>query len=1055
MRGHVATIAAVLDTLRVRICESCGTSNPEPARFCNACGERLTIDEASPRRRIVAALFCDLVGSTDLAERTDPEVLRRILNEYFGAMRASIERHGGTVEKFIGDAVVGAFGIPTSHEDDTLRAVRAALEMRRAAKNLDRTIGGVDARIQVRIAIDAGETFADGGAAIEGRIAGDAFNTAARLQATAQIGDVLVSAAAERLARGHLDTEPVGPRPLKGKAGPVDVFRVLGLRERPPPAQTPFVGRSRAMTMLEHALEDAIEDGVCVLVTVLAPPGVGKSRLGETFAGSVRGRARVLVAQTPSYGEGVTFSPLIELLAAAADLPGADAEAVASALRGRLVDEPDGPAVADRLAQVLGVHQALAADASWAVRRLLETISGDEPLVVIIDDTHWAEEPMLDIVESVVDRFHGPLLMLCLARPEFLDRRTTWAAGKLHAVTTTLPPLGLSDTRRLADALLADAPESVIDRVCETAEGNPLFLEQLAAMLNDRGSLVEGRWRHGGDGEVEIPSTVHALLAARVDDLDPSVRTILEHASVEGRRFRAAGVRALVGDLADEALDHALPALERRGLIDAEDESAGRWRFAHALIAETAYRGISKEVRAGLHERLAAWLLTEDAEQPDVDESAARHLERAFHLREELGLRDGSTRVLAERAGALYADAGSRAFASVDLMAARELLGRAARLLPEGSPRRLDLLPNLGVALSETGRPEETEALLVNAVEEARSAGSEAAALRARIQLLANRIYRSPTQPEIEAAAADAHAAAEALQALGDNVGLAEAAIAIEYLGWMRGDLDEHRVWGMRAVRYGLAAGRPREAAQGTSDALLAMVFGRMPFDGFGAVADEFESLADHPLTAAGSAALRAMAALAAEDDDGFVRHERAWREVLEQHGLSWVAAAHALVIASLETWAGRADVAEQRLLEAREVLAAAGDLWWLGTIDALLCSALATQGRWREFGTHADAFEASDMVPDRDTLIRRPLLRARVLLMRGSTADAEDAARRALEAAEGSQLVLSRAEADLVLADVLQARGRSHDAEAARAHATDLLATKGFRAALTHLATS
>jgi hypothetical protein len=920
--------------------------------------------------------------------------------------------------------------------------------MRTAAGDLDRTIGGLDARIQVRIAIDAGETFADDGAAVEGRIAGDTFNTAARLQSTAHVDDVVVSAAAERLTRGHLRTEPVGLQTLRGKVEPVEVFRVLGVRETPPPAQTPFVGRSRAMTMLEHALEDAVDGGACVLVTILAPPGVGKSRLGETFAGAVEGRARVLLAQTPSYGEGVTFSPLIELLAAAADLPGADAEAVAAVLRARLVDEPDGPAVADRLAQVLGVHEALAADASWAVRRLLETLSGERPLVVILDDTHWAEEPMLDIVESVVDRFHGPLLVLCLARPELLDRRPNWAAGKLRTVTTTLPPLGPSDTRRLAEEMLADAPESVIERVCETAEGNPLFLEQLAAMLNDRGDLVEGRWRGARDGEVEIPSTVQALLAARVDALDPSARMILERASIEGRRFREAAVISLAGDLADGALDQALPTLERRGLIDAEDEAAGRWRFAHALIAETAYRGISKELRATLHERLAAWLLGEDAEQPDVDESAARHLERAFHLREELGIRDGTSRALAERAGLLFADAGSRAFAGLDLMAARDLLGRAARLLPEGSARRLDLLPNLGVALSETGRPEETEALLVTAVEQARSAGSEAAALRARIQLLANRVYRSPTQPEIEAAAVDAHAAAEALDALGDIVGLAEAAVAIEYLGWMRGDLEEHRVWGMKGLRYGLAAGRPREAAQGTADAVLATAFGRMPFDRFPEVADEFERIAEHPLTASASAVLRAMAALGAGDDVGFEHHERAWRDVLDHHGLSWVAAAQALVMAAVETWTGRAGVAEQRLLEAREVLATAGDVWWLGSIDAFLCSALAVQGRRREFLTHADAFEASDLVPDRDTLVRRPLLRARALLMRGSTADAEDAARRALAAAEGSDLVLSTAEANLVLRDVLEARGRTKDAAAARGHAADLLERKRFSAA-------
>jgi hypothetical protein len=495
--------------------------------------------------------------------------------------------------------------------------------------------------------------------------------------------------------------------------------------------------------------------------------------------------------------------------------------------------------------------------------------------------------------------------------------------------------------------------------------------------------------------------------------------------------------------------------LERRGLIEVDDEATGRWRFGHALIAETAYRGIPKELRAVLHERLAEWLITEDVEQPDVDESAARHLERAFHLREELGLGDDVSRALAERAGLLFAEAGARAFASVDLIAARELLGRAARLLPEGSPRRLDLLPNLAVALTETGRPEETEALLTTAVEQARVAGSEAAALRARIQLLANRVYRSPTQREIEAAAAEAHAAAETLEALGDDVGLAEAAIAIEYLGWMRGDLDEHRVWAMRAVRHGLEAGRPREAAQGVADAVLATAFGRMPFDEFPEVADEFEAIADHPLTASASAVLRTMSALGAGDDDAFDRHERTWHDVLERHGLSWLAAAQWLVMAALETWTGRAAIAERRLLEAHEVLSAAGDVWWLGTIDALLCGALATQGRRREFLTHADAFEAADLVPDRDTLVRRPLLRARALLMRGSTADAEDAVRGSLVAVEGSDLVLSHAEAELMLADVLEVRGRVHDAAAARERGVHLLEAKRFSAALEHLAVS
>jgi class 3 adenylate cyclase len=1006
---------------------------------------------APARRRIVVALFCDLVDSTRIAERTDPEVLRKIMDRYYTAMRTSIERHGGTVEKFIGDAVVGTFGVPTAHEDDTLRAVRAAVDMRRAAEDLDREGGDQDVPIGVRIAIDAGETLADETAAMEGRLAGDVFNTAARLQSSALPGDIVISTAAERLARGRLTTEPMPALELKGKSGPVEAARVLGVRDAPLPTATPFVGRSRPLSMLGLALEDAIESRTCVMVTILAPPGVGKSRLAATFADSAGDRADVLVAQTPSYGEGVTFSPLIELLAAAAGRPDADLAGVVSALRRRLAGEGDGEAVAGRLAQVLGVHEALAADASWAVRRLLETMSARRPVIVIIDDLHWAEEPMLDIVEAVVGRFRGPLLMLALARPELLDRRSTWGSGKANAMTTTLPPLGPDDTRRLAETLLAGAPDSVIDRVCDSAEGNPLFLEQLTAMLIDRGSLVDGAWQGGDETTVEIPATVQALLTARLDDLDHVARTILEHASVEGRRFGGAAVRALADDPA-EPIDDGLATLERRDLIELEDEASGRWRFAHALIAEAAYRGIPKELRASLHERLAGLLLSGDGTPPDVDEAAARHLERAFHLREELGLRDQVTSELAERAGVLFAHAGERAFAGIDLIAARDLLGRAARLLPDDDPRRLELLPDLGVALTETGRPDETEALLTAAVEQARGAGLVAAEMRSRIQLLANRVYRSPTQAEVRSAAQEAHVAAEALAALGDDVGRAEAAVAIEYFGWMSGDLEEQRTWGIEAVRAGLAGGRQREAAQGTADAVLATAFGRLPFDAFHDVAGEIDAIAEHPLTTSSASAIRAMAALGSGDRAAFDRHERAWRDELDRHGLSWIVAAHGLVIAALQIWTGEAEAAEHRLRESREVLTAAGDLWWISTIDQLLGSALIAMDRRGEFLAHVASFDATDAIPDRDTLVRRPLLRSRALLLDDAAADAEDAARAAIAAAEGSDLLLSHAEAQLALSDALAARGRTEEAARAREAAIGLLRSKRFHAALEHL---
>lgn len=432
----------------------------------------------------------------------------------------------------------------------------------------------------------------------------------------------------------------------------------------------------------------------------------------------------------------------------AAGTPSGDAEAVANALREKLSTQPDGASVGDRLAQVLGVGEALAADTSWAVRRLLEVLASDKPLVVVLEDLHWAEQPMLDLVDSVVERLHGSVLVLCLARPELLEQRPTWAAGKPRAITTTLPPLPPDSARRLAELLLGpQTPTSVVDQVCETAEGNPLYLEQLGAMLADRGLLADGRWVGSNDADLDIPATLQALLAARFDLLDPAPRAILERAAVEGRRFRTAALGAMMQDLDPGEIETSIAALDRRGLVQPEDEADGRWRFAHALVREAAYRGLSKELRAELHERLADWMVGEDAEQPDVDESVARHLERAFHLREELGRQDQRAD-LARRAGELFAASGTRAFEALDLLTARDLLGRAAALLPERNRRRLDILPSLGVTLTETGRPAETEVLLAKAVEQARAAGSERDALRARIQLLSNRIYRSPTDAE-------------------------------------------------------------------------------------------------------------------------------------------------------------------------------------------------------------------------------------------------------------------------------------------------------------------
>jgi class 3 adenylate cyclase/tetratricopeptide (TPR) repeat protein len=1035
----------------VRTCPSCSSENPLEQKFCGQCGAGLAAP-SEPRRRLITALFCDLVGSTALGERLDAEHLRKVLDRYFEAMQEAIQRHGGTVEKFIGDAVVGTFGVPEVHEDDTLRAVRAALEMREAAARLDAEIDDPEVRILVRIAIDCGEAFADEGAAIQGRIAGDLFNTAARLQAAAEPGDVLVSATAEPMLRGRVELAPLGAIELKGKAEPVHAYRVLSLRQALVRIETPLVGRERHLTVLRQALQDSIDDDACVLVTVLAPPGVGKSRLATAFAEAVRQQATVVVGQTPSYGDGVTFAPLVELLSQVAGRPSGDAQEVATALRELLVAQPDGASVGDRLAQVLGVGEASAADASWAVRRVLEVLAAEKPLVVVLEDLHWAEPPMLDLADAVVERAHGPVLFLCLARPELLEQRPTWAAGKPRAITTTLPPLSGEDARRVAELLLGpQAPASVVDRVCQTAEGNPLYLEQLTAMLGDQGLLVDGRWVGSEDADVEIPATLQALLAARLDRLEPVQRLTLERVSVEGRRFRIAALRALAPEVSPEEVESAIASLERKGLVQPEDEGGGRWRFAHALVLEAAYRGLSKELRADLHERLADWMIAEDADQPDVDESVARHLERALHLREELGQRDGRSAALSERAGELFATAGARAFGALDYITARDLLGRAAALLPERSPRRLDLLPNLGAALADSGRTDESEPLLAEAIEQARAAGSERDALRAAVQLLSNRIYRSPTDAEIESAVVETRSAADAFEALDDDVGLSEASLVAVNLEFMRGRNAEATRWCYKALRHALAAGRPREATQAAGDLFGCTIVGPQPFDRFADSAEELLSFGE-PLSGSAGHALLAVAALAAGDDPGFREHEGRWRDGLDRHGLAWLTAAHGMEIAIVEISVGKAEAAERRIREAREFFVAIGNVWYTNIVDGFLCEAVGAQDRPRDYLRLADAFAASALVTDRLTLIRRQMVLARTHLLRGSAVEAEAAARRALKLLEPTDCVPDHAKALLMLADVLDTRDLGDAAVAARLEAMVGLRAKGNLAAVARL---
>ncbi len=618
------------------VCAACGSENPDGFRFCGSCGAALEpVAALREVRKVVTIVFCDLSGSTALGDRTDPEALRATMRGYYDEMRRILERHGGTVEKFVGDAVMAVFGVPVSHEDDALRAVRAAWEMREAVPALG---------LAARIGVNTGEVVAGEG---ETLVTGDAVNVAARLEQAAAPGEVLIGEETRRLVRDAVTCEPVSVD-AKGK-GTVEAFR---LTELDPAASglarhldAPLVGRERELELLRQAAERSVREAGCHLFTLLGTAGVGKSRLAAEFLAGTD--AHVIRGRCLDYGEGITFWPVVEVLKQLG--PRADATIE------RLVAGASSPN-----------------ELFLAIRRLLEEVARERPLVVVFDDIHWGEPTFLDLLDHIADLSRGvPILLLCLARPELLDERPGWGGGKLNATTLLLEPLTADECAQLIEELDGDVDAVTRARIIESAGGNPLFAEEMLALARD-----------GGD--IRVPSTIHALLQARLDRLGAEERALIERGSVEGQVFHRSAVRELASEASRDGVEQNLVGLVRKELIRPDqatfpDDDA--FRFRHLLIRDAAYESLPKETRADLHERFGEWLVTR-TELVELDEIVGYHLEQAVLYRRELG-RDDAGR--SARAGAYLARAGTGALGRGDLHAARKLLGRAVELLPPGS----------------------------------------------------------------------------------------------------------------------------------------------------------------------------------------------------------------------------------------------------------------------------------------------------------------------------------------------------------------------------------
>ena len=743
-------------------CSSCGQQNPERAKFCLECGAPLVAatEPAAESRKVVTIVFADMAGSTAIGEKLDPEALRRVQARYFDAMAAVIERHGGTVEKYIGDAVMAVFGIPRLHEDDPLRAVRAADGMQHALGPLNdelRQDHGVEVRI--RIGVNTGEVVAGDPGAGQRLVTGDTVNVAARFEQAAGAGEVLLGDSTYRLVKDAVRVEPVEPLELKGKSERVPAHRLMEVL--PDTAghvrnlDAPMVGRDKELEILRGALDRVVDERTSHLFTLLGPAGVGKSRLVREFLMGAAD-ARLLRGRCLSYGEGITYYALDEIVRAAAGLAEGAAAATARAAVAALLDGVDDAAtIVAALGGVLGwAEPAGAEDTTWAARKLFEHLAQTQPLVIVIDDLHWAEPLLLDLVEHVADWTRdAPVLLLVVARPELLELRTGWGGGKVNATTILLEPLPGDAATELLDNLLGenDLPADARDRILAAADGNPLFVEEMVGMLIDDGLLrFDGQmWRAAEDlADLTVPPTISLLLAARLDRLDAEERAVIERGAVEGKVFHAGAVTSLVPEPLRAQVRPRLLTLARKELIRPDrPEFAGEdaFRFRHLLIRDAAYHAMPKEQRAELHERFAEWLERAAGERSaDYVEILAHHLEQAWRYRRELGVDDDATRTLGNRASAALRVSADRSSIRGDLVTASQLLERAGEMAtgPERDASRVALAE----MLDERHRYAEAAAL----AEEVASADDELIRIRAELVRLSARSWTDPTMRHSE-----------------------------------------------------------------------------------------------------------------------------------------------------------------------------------------------------------------------------------------------------------------------------------------------------------------
>ena len=982
------------------VCERCGTQNPDGFKFCGACTAPLPV--AAPgrqTRKVVTALFCDVTGSTALGEELDPEVLRGVMNRYFAEIRATIERHGGTVEKFIGDAVMAVFGIPRVQEDDALRAVRAAAEIR---ERLPAIAAEVGVELKFRTGVNTGAVLTGEG---ENLAIGDAINVAARLEQAAAPGEIVLGADTLALVRDAVEVQTLEPLSLKGKSEPVLAYRLLSVDRAAPGIarhlEAPLVGRQRELALLSQAWQRAVDESECHLFTLMGPAGVGKSRLVvELLAGAGDG-ATVLRGRCLHYGEGITFWPLVEALM------------------------PAGDRASQVLERLTGTGSATPEELFWEVRRLLETIAADRPLILHIDDLQWGEPMLLDLLDHVVDLSRGaPILLLCTARPELLEDRPGWGGGKLNSAAVLLQPLAAEESEALLDQLGDGLDPEARARVIAASEGNPLFLEEMVALAREHGTVA-------------VPATIQALLAARLERLALEERELLERGAIEGEVFHRLAVRALAGERLAAEIESRLAGLVRKELIRPHPATIGgddAFRFRHLLIRDAAYDGLPKADRARLHERFARWLEQYAGELLELDEIAGWHLEQAVGYLRELGRR-ADPELSLDAARHLHR-AGRRASERADQTAARRLLERALELVPAGDALHARIAVDLAEQLLDTPNMARIDELLTIAERDPAVAGL---ATLSRLEWL-HHVRPREALAQIQALLPSLMAE---LSSQGDERGLARAHLVAWWQHWATSHATEAGREARTAAEHAHRAGDRGLRARALAQYSAALLWGPTSAT---SIARELDWIGDEDLggylqgfveigrsgvaryqrrfDSARAWALRAIDTLAAQ---GASMEEFGWQ-----------------MLAQTELERANVTAAVAAMEHADEMLEQRGDVGFRSTTLAFLAAMYERAG---DRDAALAAIERSDeMSPEHDVInyAITHAVRARLALTDTDLAGAQRWAESALEHAMMTDFVAFQAGARLELARVLATSGSTTEARSQARASLDTFSAKG-----------